>query len=205
LKGQAVNLRSADGEEMVKTRLLGQHQADNVVTAVSAAQVLRARGWERLEPAAIAEGIRRCSWPGRLETICLPTGRRVLLDGAHNPAGVAAVCEFLSALGQPVDLLFGALADKEAHLMLPALAHHAERIVLTKPPNPRALEPTALVALLPARRAEVYPDISAALSLALAPSERLLLVCGSLYLVGEVRRQLRERFGVPAPATEPLW
>ncbi|MGE5233878.1 MAG: glutamate ligase domain-containing protein, partial [Acidobacteriota bacterium] len=201
---QQVRLRGRELDGELALRLLGAHQARNLALAAAAGVELRHLGFTGLDWAALESGARRCRWPGRLEPVALPGGSTVLLDGAHNPAGVAEVGAFLAQWGEPVDLLFGALADKEVGDMLPPLAARAERIVLTRPDSPRALAPADLRALLGGRAAEVEDDPAAALERALR-CERPLLVCGSLFLVGAVRRALRERFGAPLPASAPLW
>lgn len=201
--------------------LLGAHQARNLAHAVLAAETLHALGWERLDAAAVTAGAAATRWPGRLEVVTLPAGagpRRVLLDVAHNPGAAAEVAAFLAALPPPpgggeraVDLLFGILADKDAAGTLAPLLLHRRRLVLTRPPHGRGRDPHALQALLPdaaACAAEVEPDLAAALDRALlgsggdeGPSDTLL-VCGSFYLTGAVRRLLRERFGVPPPTVD---
>jgi dihydrofolate synthase/folylpolyglutamate synthase len=132
----------------------------------------------------------------------LPDGRTVILDGAHNPAGVAAVADFVGELARPPDLLFGALADKDAAGMLPALAPRVGRITLTAPPSPRALDPRDLALVVAEREVALEPDPECALDRALATTSGTLLVCGSLYLVGDLRAALRRRFGVPPPAAD---
>ena len=108
-----------------------------------------------------------------------------------------------------MDLLFGVLLDKDAADMLGRLAPRARRIVLTTPASERARPPEELAALLPDRAGvEIEPDPVRALDRLLAatdPAGATLVACGSIYLIGQVRRRLRERFGVPAPATDPLW
>ena len=204
LAGQRVRLRGRELDGELELGLLGAHQARNLALAAAAGVELRHLGFTGLDWAALERGARRCRWPGRLEPVALAGGRTVLLDGAHNPAGVAEVEAFLAQWGEPVDLLFGALADKEVGAMLPPLAARADRIVLTRPDSPRALAPADLRALLGGRAAEVEEDPAASLGRALR-AERPLLVCGSLFLIGAVRRALRERFGVPPPASAPLW
>jgi dihydrofolate synthase/folylpolyglutamate synthase len=191
---------SLEGREArLFTRLLGAHQTANLALAAAGAIELRRLGFERLDAAAIGRGAAICRWPGRLETVDLPTGRRVVLDGAHNPAGVAALVAFLRRLGEPVDLLFGALADKDAAGMLPALLEVAADVTLTAPPSPRALDPRDLALLGAGRPMRLEPEPRSALELALANGEarRPLLVCGSLYLIGDLRGELRRRYGVP--------
>lgn len=179
--------------------LAGIHQAWNLALAVRAAELL---GLERLDADAIARGVAGCRLPGRLESWSLPGGRRLLLDVAHNPQAVAALVRHLEAVGEgPVDLVFGVLEDKEVEAMLPPLASRARRVVLTRPSDPRGRDPAELTEWLPAGvAAEVVPEPAEALRRLLPPgsqreSERepaTVLACGSMVLVGEVRRLLRE-------------
>lgn len=203
LDGQTIHLAAANGEYHLETALLGFHQVRNLGLAVRAAERLRQLGWERLDAGAVARGAAACRWPGRLEVVALADGRRVIFDGAHNPAGVEVVTNFLERLGRPVDLLFGALADKDVARMLPPLAARSGQITLTRAPSPRALAPEALAALIPGRPAMLEPEPEAALERALAAGARPLLVCGSLYLVGALRATLRRLHGVP-PAEEAI-
>jgi len=191
-----VRLATPGGEHDLELALPGAHQARNLALAVLAAEELG------IAPEAIAEGAGSCRWPGRLERVELPEGRVVLLDAAHNPEGAAALAAFLDG---PFDLLFGALGDKDVTDMLGPLAERARRIVLTTPASDRARPPEELAALLPGREdVEIVPDLGQALERALRPGVRLV-VCGSIYLIGEVRKRLRERFRVPAPASAPLY
>ena len=197
---QRVSLRTGgDRVYDLELHLAGRHQLRNLAVAVLAAEVLAGRGWHRLDAAAIAGGARSCRWPGRLEAVDLPDGRRVILDGAHNPAAVAAVADFVRRLPEPPDLLFGAMGDKAVGEMLPALAAVTGRVVLTRPSGRRAADPRELRPLVAGRPVVIEPDPGRALDEALAGCEHGLLVCGSIYLVGEVRGILRRRFGVPPP------
>jgi dihydrofolate synthase/folylpolyglutamate synthase len=198
IDGQRVRLATPRGEHDLEIRLPGAHQAKNLALAVLAAETLG------LSREAIAAGARSCRWPGRLERVSLPGGRFVLLDAAHNPEGAAALAGFLDQVPGAIDLLFGALADKDAADMLAPLAKRARRIVLTTPASDRARSPEELAALLPGREVEVVPDLGQALQRALQPGARLV-VCGSIYLIGEVRKRLREKFGVPPPASGPIY
>lgn len=195
--GQRIRLATPRGEHDLRIDLPGAHQVRNLGLAVLAAEELG------LDPRAIAAGARSTRWPGRLERIELPDGGRVLLDAAHNAEGAAVLADFLSNLPGKADLLFGVLADKDASEMIGRLAPLVGRIVLTAPPSDRARQPGEVATLLPGRAVEVEPDLGAALDRALVPGGTLV-ACGSIFLVGEVRRRLRERFGVPASATEPL-
>lgn len=199
--GQRVRLATPGGEHDLRIALLGAHQRRNLALAVLAAETLASEGFPRLGPEATAAGAASCRWPGRLEVVELPGGRRVLLDAAHNAEGAAALADFLHGLGAPVDLLFGVLQDKDAAEMLAHVAPHTRRLVLTTPSSPRAQSPESLLPLLEGReRVEVEPDREKALDRLLDEAEgETLVVCGSIYLIGEIRTRLRERFGVPTP------
>jgi dihydrofolate synthase/folylpolyglutamate synthase len=195
--GQRVKLRTPKGEHDLRIDLPGAHQVRNLGLAVLAAEELG------LAPKAIAQGAQSTRWPGRLERVDLPDGGRVLLDAAHNAEGSEVLAGFLATLPGKADLLFGVLADKDVSGMIHRLAPLVDRIILTTPPSDRARQPEEVAALLPGRAVEVEPDLGAALDRALVPGGTLV-ACGSIFLVGEVRRRLRERFGVPASATGPL-
>jgi len=160
---------------------------------VRAAETLVELGFDRIGAEAIQEGAAACRWPGRLEAIALPGGRRILLDAAHNEAGARVLAEFLDRMGRPVDLLFGVLADKDYAGMLGLLAPRARRIVLTTPASPRAKDPAELAALLAGHPGEIFvePDRDRALDRALALGGEVLVACGSIFLIGEVRKGLR--------------
>lgn len=199
LDGLAIDLTTHRRRYRLRSPLAGRHQAWNIATAVVAAERFAAAGLPAIESEAIVTGVAACRWPGRLEALALvdrPT--TVLLDAAHNPAGCETLAAFLDELTLPFTLLFGALADKDLPQMLPALAARAERIVLTRPDSPRAADPAALRALIPAgRRVSVEPEIAAALEQALADGPELVVACGSIFLIGVLRTLLRTRSAVP--------
>lgn len=193
--------------------LRGEHQIDNAVVAVLLARTVRGRGFAAIDDAAIARGLRRARWPGRLTLIeaaagadevggAAGGGAGLLLDGAHNPAGCATLADYLLRHQQQRRrvLLFAAMRDKPAAEMLRALRPAADAIVLTSLALPRGAAPADLAA--PAQAAgftpEVIPDRGAALARARAAAGAggLVVVCGSLYLVGEVL----VAGGVAAPA-----
>lgn len=182
--------------------LLGEHQRRNVALAVRSAEVLAAEGWHRVTSSAIEAGVRGCVWPGRLERVALADGREVLLDAAHNAQGAATLAAYLAKHPERDCLLFGALEDKDVSAALPLLAAGAEWVVLTAPRSPRALAPGALLGLVDAARTRLEADVAAALDVALAGEARRIVVCGSIYLVGDVRRLLRRRFGRPIAAVD---
>ncbi len=190
--GQRVRLVTPGGRHDLRIALLGAHQQRNLGLAVLAAETL-AGDFPRLDAQSIAAGAAACRWPGRLEAIELLGGRHLLLDAAHNSEGAAALADFLADLGAPVDLLFGVLTDKDAAEMLGALVPHARRLILTTPPSPRAQDPAALLPYLKGMEdVEVEPDPARAFEQLLQGNGETLVVCGSIYLIGEVRGRVRQ-------------
>lgn len=173
--------------------LRGAHQRENAGVAVAALEALDAQGIA-VSPEAVARGLADARWPGRLEE--LPGTPPWLLDGAHNEAGALALARALDALypGRAVHLVFGVLGDKAYPQMLEALLSRCASVALAPLPSPRALDPLQLEALLRPRvlaltRHGSVPEALAAARARAAPQD-LLLVAGSLVLVGEARRSL---------------
>jgi dihydrofolate synthase/folylpolyglutamate synthase len=170
--------------------LPGAHQRANAGLAAAALRALGARG-VRIDEASIRAGVASARWPGRLEEL-----GGVLLDGAHNPQGAAALAAALPALhpGRPVELVLGVLADKDHVGILSALAPAARRLHLVAPASARARPAADLEAqaVLLGAEAHAHDGLAAALACARAAAgaDGLVCVAGSLYLVGEARALL---------------
>jgi dihydrofolate synthase/folylpolyglutamate synthase len=170
--------------------LRGPHQRGNAALASAALRALAREGVEVGEE-AVARGIARARWPGRLEEL-----GDVLLDGAHNPDGAAALAAALPTLhpGRPVELVFGVLSDKDHAGMLRALVPVARRLHLVAPATPRARAAESLLAEARAlgADADAHPGLADAIACArrAAADGALVCVAGSLYLVGEARALL---------------
>jgi len=167
--------------------LLGTFQPANALLAVSAARHLGVA--ER----AIREGLARVRWPGRFEVI--EGDPRLVLDGAHNPAGARALAESLRSLfpDQALTLVVGASRDKDVGGILQALVPLARRVIFTGSSSPRAADPDALRRAAPATDVPMECASSAAEALALARDARrtpVVCVAGSLFLVGDVLAEL---------------
>jgi len=171
------------GEVAVHTPLLGLHQARNVALAVIAAQLLG------VDEEAIREGVARTRWAGRLEPLPF-RGRTFLLDGAHNPDAAAALARTLEALGAaPVRLVFGASSDKDVEGTVRALERSVGEVILTRARlSPRAARPEDLAPLwrVPCVLT-AGPEEALAVALQRSEPGGVIVVAGSLYLVGEVR------------------
>jgi dihydrofolate synthase/folylpolyglutamate synthase len=190
--GQRVRLKTPVRSYDLRIHLLGEHQRKNLALAVLAAEILGTKNFPRLDATAITAGAAACRWPGRLEIFELAGGRHLTLDAAHNAEGAAALSAFLTTLGRPVDLLFGVLADKAVAEMIGLLAPHARNVILTTPPNPRAKDPAEVAALLGDRAGVIVePDPERALERLLALDGEVAVVCGSIYLIGELRGRAR--------------
>ena len=183
--GTAVNVRWPGAELELHTPLLGAHGGLNAALAAVAAARLG------VPAGAIRQGAAGTRWTGRLEVLKWQ-GRRVLLDGAHNPAGAqalaAALRPLLAASGQEkLPIIFGAADDKDLSGVAAELAPLASRVILTRAAlSPRAADPARLALLFGDVPTAVTAAPAEALT-ALTAHEELFLVCGSLYLLGEVR------------------
>jgi dihydrofolate synthase/folylpolyglutamate synthase len=188
----------------LRPSLAGRHQIHNARVAVTACEVLARHAGFDLTVDAVRAGLAAVRWPGRLQWLRDGSGA-LLLDGAHNPAGMQTLVAYLARLeGPPPVALFGAMQGKLLEPMLRALAPRLEGLVLARPPVQRAEEPAevAAVARRFVRRVEIVPDPGAALERArrMAGADRFVLVTGSLYLVGEVLARLTEK-GAPGPVS----
>lgn len=170
--------------------LRGFHQGRNAAIAVAAAEEI-AGTWKPLVSGKIIEGIKSAHWPGRLEL--LSRRPQVLLDGCHNEEGAQALARYMKdfVAERPV-LVFAAAADKPVKKMAGILFPSARRVILTRFSSPRALNPEIIKKSLPSfrRKLDVDPVPETALRRAIrdAGSKGTVIVAGSLFLVGEVKR-----------------
>ncbi|GAA6756420.1 folylpolyglutamate synthase/dihydrofolate synthase family protein [Thermus thalpophilus] len=163
-----------------QTPLLGPHQAENLALAAVGGRLLGA-GWE-----AIGRGLARAENPGRLERLRLGE-KELILDGAHNPEGALALREALRFHGLLPAAFVLAFTKGKAHAPMAEALRGLGPVVLTRYASPRAEDPRALLPLFPG--AAVEEDPLRALERAWAWESRVV-VAGSLYLVGEVKRRL---------------
>ncbi|MBI3181302.1 MAG: bifunctional folylpolyglutamate synthase/dihydrofolate synthase [Myxococcales bacterium] len=179
----------------IELGLRGAHQLENAAVALACLELL-GEGGLGVGPERVRQGLAAVRWPGRLEEVA----RRphVVLDGAHNPGGAFALARALDELypGREVHLVFGVLADKDYRAILRALLPLCASVQLAPVKSPRALPPERCLAeaaaLCPAVRAHPTPALALAAATELAGEQGLVLVAGSLYLVGELRSLLLE-------------
>jgi dihydrofolate synthase/folylpolyglutamate synthase len=178
----------------LRLHLRGRHQVDNAASAIEAVELLNESGFT-ITRESIVRGLREVDWPARLEL--LSTEPRVLLDGAHNPSGAARLREYLDEFWhEPYTLIFGAMADKNIAAMAESIFGRARTIVLTRVRDSRAANLAAIgeAALASSRNVIFTGTVKQALSWArsVTPRNGLIVVAGSLHLVGAVKRVLDE-------------
>lgn len=182
-QGWQVKLSSPTQTLTFHTPLLGLHGAGNAGLAAAAAVRLG------LSTADIQAGAERVSWAGRLEKLSWHGNRQIVLDGAHNPDSAGALVAALRGLGiDKVPLIFGAAGDKDIRGVVAELQTIASQVIVTRSLlSPRAADPQDLAELF-TKQCGVPVQVAAtpAEALELLPSG-LSVVCGSLYLLGEVR------------------
>jgi dihydrofolate synthase / folylpolyglutamate synthase len=180
----------------LKPGIGGRYQAANAACALAAAELLGGMGFP-VPAAVMAEALGQASWPGRMEVI--GEAPRILLDGAHNAAGGNALAEALEDVPhEKLILVAGVMADKDAEGILVPLFPLIDRAFAVSPPLPRAFPSDRLAVFCRARgvRCDDAGTVAEGLARAkkAAGASDLILVCGSLFAVGEARAVL---FGEP--------
>ena len=181
---------------LVETTLVGRHQLRNTALAIAAAEQL-SKQFPVISAESIELGIRRTRWPGRFQIIPAQAGwPEIVLDVAHNPAGAWALRSALSECyaDRQLIFLFGAMRDKAISEMAEILFPLADRVIATHPDNPRSAFPEEIQEA--ARRTGIEVDTTQDTSSGLrrsrevAPPDAILVITGSIYLVGEAMRFL---------------
>lgn len=171
--------------------LRGPHQRQNLAVALACLDALTAFPLSEDERRA---GVEAARWPGRLEE--LPGTPTTVLDGAHNSAGVEVLLAALDEVyaGRPVHLVFGVFADKDSEPMMRRLFPRVAALYLTPIASPRSKAPATYEALARSLNSEVTVCDNAAAAVAQArarvPEGGVVLIAGSLFLVGQVRGAL---------------
>jgi dihydrofolate synthase/folylpolyglutamate synthase len=191
--------------------LRGRHQAANAAVADAVLDALAEAGIATTDEEARRRGYAAATWPGRLELL-RAGDRDVLLDGAHNPAGAAALALALDdlrpvleggsdAVAPPLTLVVASMADKDVDGVIAGLlgasALRGARVVATSIEVPRALPAEALAgrwrvlgASAGIRDVQAVPDAGEAIDRAISAARGPVVVAGSLYLVGVARNRL---------------
>jgi dihydrofolate synthase / folylpolyglutamate synthase len=176
---------------LVETPLVGRHQWRNVALAIAAAEELSKKDFPSITADSIERGIRETRWPGRFQVLKREAWPETVLDVAHNPAGAWALRSALSERyeDRPLTFVFGAMRDKAISEMAEILFPLAERVIATRPENPRSASPEEIqqAASRTGTEIELVAEPAAALARARteAGTQGIVVVTGSIYLVGE--------------------
>ncbi len=190
-----------------KTALEGDHQRRNAATATLVARALTGR-WALTE-AHVAEGLAKVRWPGRWQRHRLSDGRLLVLDASHNPEGAEALDPLLAGLvsetGRRPVVITGVLGVDRARALLGVVARHARAIFLVRPAQARATSYEELERLVPEdfltggghlRRANLEAVFPSEGVCAVGEPGDVIVVTGSIYLLGEVLARLDPSAGV---------
>ncbi|MGI8544767.1 MAG: bifunctional folylpolyglutamate synthase/dihydrofolate synthase [Aridibacter sp.] len=178
----------------IKLGLLGKHQIENSTTAILLAETLCEIGF-KISQNNIKEGLQNAKHKGRLEY----SDDGILYDGAHNVAGAKVLREYLQEnVSQPITMIFGAMGGKNLDEISKILFPLAEQIIFTTPENPRAM-PAKEIAEFVTKEFDknkifVIDKIPQAFEKAKEiVGDGLILITGSLYLIGEIKAFLKNR------------
>jgi len=168
--------------------LLGEFQLVNSALAIAALQILQKKGWQ-ISSAAIVQGMAKTQWLGRLQWYTWQ-GRELLIDGAHNPAAAQVLRQFVDTFAvDSVTWVMGMLSTKDHSEIFEALLRSHDRLFLVPVPDRSSADPEQLARLAQKicphlSECSTHKDVESALTSAIATSDKLIVLCGSLYLVG---------------------
>lgn len=188
-----------DPEDYPLTALQGTYQRSNAATALLASQVLKYHF--PIDDEASIEALKTVNWPGRWQEISIGD-KKLILDCAHNEAGAKGLAENLELLikdeGQKPIIIVGVLGAYRAQAILPIISQYAEKIILIELNNPKAMETSALKALIPksfpgnvieGSIKELFPSPFICM---IETGGRSIVATGSIYLVGEILERIQK-------------
>ena len=187
--------------------LPGRHQLMNSALAIATILILRQQSWH-ISDKAIHQGMQNTTWHGRIQWGHWQ-GHDLLIDGAHNPAAAAVLRDYVdqsNRVSKPVHWVMGILSTKDHADIFKALLREGDRLSLVPVPDHSSADPTDLAAIAQQtcpnlEKCETYPELFEALKIAcqtpqhnsnqLNARQKTVVLCGSLYLIGYLFRQLR--------------
>lgn len=174
-------------EGEVSISMAGENQVDNAMTALKVLSLLKEK--YGLNKETVLEGMKNAFWPGRLEWL----DGEILLDGAHNPQGMQSLVDYIGRWlpGRRITLLFGMMGNKAVAQCVELIAPVVSQVIAVRPENiPRAESAQSIQAMFAQLGVAATTAETSKEGLAKALESRqdgIILVCGSLYLVGELR------------------
>ncbi len=189
-----LSIRSKTEHYKAEFRMLGKHQWTNATLAIYIAESLKDFNF-KISKDDIERGIQHTRHRGRLEYF-----HDILFDGAHNISGANALRQYLDEfIKQPITMIFGAMRDKDLSEIADILFPKADILILTKPDNPRSMEILELKDSVSANgnkmKLFMIENVAEAIETAqnVSSENHLILVTGSLYLIGETRKILQNQ------------
>lgn len=179
----------------IKIQMAGIHQIYNACTALGVVEILRTYRDISIEEEAIRNGLYHAKWPGRFEV--LRKNPLIIIDGAHNLHGAIALRKSMDSLlkDHKITFVVGMLQDKDVEGVLEDVMPLMNKVIATRPNNPRAMSAEDLAEKLKGFHKETYAceDIPSAIKKAfdITDPKEVILFSGSLYMIGEVRRLLK--------------
>jgi dihydrofolate synthase / folylpolyglutamate synthase len=191
---------------VTKLGLAGEHQRQNACTAINLTEILISDFKFQIPDLVIEKGLENAKHKGRLEWKEI-NDVKILFDGAHNVAGAKALRKYLETIGYKFTLVFGAMKDKDLSEITEILFPLAQDIILTKPDNPRSMEVKELQKyaekFVDKSKLFLIPNVADAINSAIQINANytetetsFVCITGSLYLVGEAQKFLKNEFGI---------
>jgi len=200
-KESSINCQRFDYKDFkdITINLLGEHQILNATTAIETLSALREKGVFVSEK-NMRTGLLKTKWPGRIEI--LSKEPLFIIDGAHNVDGATVLKDFIQKNLKDMDiiLIFGLLKDKDVDGIINVIVPIGRDIVLTKPLSDRALDPYELYQKIkginPHSNLYIEEEVNKAVlkALELSGKDKAIIATGSLYLIGDVRKFVKEVF-----------
>lgn len=184
----------------VKVQMVGIHQIYNASIAIATVEILRQYRNVHISNENIIDGLYDAKWPGRFEV--LQKEPLVIIDGAHNAHGAAALRKSIKNLLKDYKITFvvGMLQDKDIEAVLGDLIPLMNKLITTTPDNPRAMKASDLAKKLEVFEKETYisESIKDAVKKAIeiTESKEAIIFSGSLYMIGEVRKILKNELSI---------
>lgn len=184
-------------EEEYYVPLMGMHQVYNAITVLETLEAIKTKNY-KISRQAICQGIARVQWPGRIEV--LNQKPCIIMDGSHNVSGIEALMQVLQSISrQKLTIVFGMLQDKDYTQALEMIGFYADELILIKPDSARAVPKELLVPLAQkvCKQVKVAGNLDEVFEQVLpqAGKDDLIVICGSLYLIADIKKAFQKYEG----------
>ena len=193
---QELEIKTKKEDYNLNLSLLGKHQILNCLLAIKSCEILNDLS-VKITKENIVKGIKKAKWIGRMEVI--KENPLIVIDGAHNIDGIRNLKDSIETYFnyKDITLILGVLGDKEVEKIVSELSGITKKVILLSPNNFRAAKPEYMIELFKKHNIEAdwYEDYREGYEKALETTKEndLLLVCGSLYMIGDIRKILLQK------------